>query len=137
MYNYIRLLPQNIQSTAWYSNCDSCCVQGTKFTQVNLHEFKTLKSLPASFHWFSSSFSVHANVTPFFKKLSKMNVKNYPLVSILPKHSKIFERIMHHEMTLFLVKVMHFKKMFISNDWKSEEIFKSGNCRALSRFIDS
>ena len=50
---------------------------------------------------------VNANVTPVFKKDSRMKVKNYPPVSILSKLSKIFERcIMHHKMSLFFKGIL-------------------------------
>lgn len=49
---------------------------------------------------------VNATVTPVFKKNSRMKVKNYPPVSILSKLSKIFERIMHHKMSLFFKGIL-------------------------------
>ena len=35
-----------------------------------------------------------------------MKVKNYPLVSIIPKLSKIFERIMYYKTSLFFEDIL-------------------------------
>ena len=42
------------------------------------------------------------NVTPVFKKKNPLKSKNYRPVSVLPVVSKIFERIMHKQMSLYV-----------------------------------
>ena len=43
-----------------------------------------------------------ADVTPVFKKDDATNVKNYRPISVLPSSSKIFERIMHTQISSFM-----------------------------------
>ena len=43
-----------------------------------------------------------ADVTPVFKKENPLKSKNYRPVSVLPVVSKIFERIMHKQMSLYI-----------------------------------
>ena len=43
-----------------------------------------------------------ADVTPVFKKDDATNVKNYRPISVLPVNSKIFERIMHNQISGFI-----------------------------------
>ena len=43
-----------------------------------------------------------ADVTPVFKKDDSTNVKNYRPISVLPANSKIFERIMHDQISRFM-----------------------------------
>ena len=43
-----------------------------------------------------------ADVTPVFKKDDATNVKNYRPISVLPVNSKIFERIIHNQMSGFI-----------------------------------
>ena len=43
-----------------------------------------------------------ADVTPVFKKENPLKSKNYRPVSVLPVVSKIFERIMHKQMSLYV-----------------------------------
>ena len=43
-----------------------------------------------------------ADITPLFKKLDNVSKKNYRPVSLLPLVSKIFERVMQEQMTVFI-----------------------------------
>ena len=43
-----------------------------------------------------------ADVTPVFLKKNPLKSKNYRPVSVLPVVSKIFERIMHKQMSLYV-----------------------------------
>ena len=48
----------------------------------------------------------HADVTPLHKKCSKSLKENYRPVSILPTLSKVFERNMFKQMSIFLIRKM-------------------------------
>ena len=48
-----------------------------------------------------------ADVTPVFKKENPLKSKNYRPVSVLPVVSKIFERIMHKQMSLYVDNFCH------------------------------
>ena len=47
-----------------------------------------------------------ADVTPIYKKNDPNNPKNYRPVSVLPVTSKIFERILHKQLSLYLDKFL-------------------------------
>ena len=47
-----------------------------------------------------------ADVTPFLKKKYKTFVENYRPVSVLPTVSKIFERIMQKQITVYIGKFL-------------------------------
>ena len=43
-----------------------------------------------------------AKIIPVFKRDDKLNCNNYRPISLLPNLSKIFKKLMHHRLTLFL-----------------------------------
>ena len=45
-----------------------------------------------------------ANVTPFYKKSELTLVSNYRPISVLPTMSKVFERLMHHQVREYIDK---------------------------------
>ena len=48
----------------------------------------------------------YANVTPLFKKDDNTNKENYRPVSILPSISKVFERLLFHQITSYVTDVL-------------------------------
>ena len=48
----------------------------------------------------------YANVSPLFKKDDNTNKENYRPVSILPTISKMFERLMFHQITLYVSNIL-------------------------------
>ena len=84
-----------------------------------------------------------ANVTPVFKKGSRTDKKNYRPVSILPNLSKIYERLIYKQLSIFSNNIMSkfqcgFRKGFNAQDclivmiekWK-RMLDKGGTCGAL------
>ena len=57
-----------------------------------------------------SAFKV-AKVVPVFKKGNPTEVNNYRPISLLPVMSKVFEKIMHRRVTLFLTQQNFFFKL--------------------------
>lgn len=55
----------------------------------------------------------YANVIPIYKKYSKENPENYRPVSVLPSLSKIFEKIAHDQLSVFL----NYNKVICKNQY--------------------
>ena len=69
------------------------------FTPILLDEFN--KSLALGI--FPSSMKL-ANITPVFKKDDRTDKSNYRPISILPNLSKIFEKCIYNQLSIFLTK---------------------------------
>ena len=55
-----------------------------------------------------------ADVTPIFKKEDKTNVKNYRPVSVLPTVSKIFERVLQKQISIYIKKVNFYLNIYVA-----------------------
>ena len=71
------------------------------FTPILLDEFN--KSLALGI--FPSSMKL-ANITPVFKKVDRTDKSNYRPISILPNLSKVFEKCIYNQLSIFFEKVL-------------------------------
>ena len=72
-----------------------------KFFKITNHNFLINTSFTTSI--FPSALKV-ANIIPIHKKVDKLDCNNYQPISVLSNISKIFEKMMHIQLTSFLNK---------------------------------
>ena len=70
-----------------------------------------------------------ADVTPVYKKSDQNLVLNYRPINVLPTMSKVFERLMHHQVSEYIDKHLspflcgHRKvKLHFCRSWKNEKV---------------